>query len=286
MKAIDLHTHSTYSDGTLTPSELVGRAADFGLAAVALTDHDTIDGISEAVSAGIERNIEVIPGVELSTEYLGKEIHIVGLFINYTDTALKKELERLRDTRDKRNILLCQKFTDSGFDISYEEMLELHPNAVLTRAHFADILMKKGYVKSRNEAFDRYLGDGRPFYIAREKMEPATAIKLIHEAGGTAILAHPVLYHLGRVQMNRLMDYLCENKIDGLEAIYSTYHMGDELEMKHIAASRNLLISGGSDYHGGNKPDIEIGIGRGKLFIPYQLLDKIKERSILNKQVL
>ena len=276
MKAIDLHVHSTYSDGTLTPNELVTRAKQFGLSSIALTDHDTIEGVEEAVNAGLENDLEIIPGVELSTEYMGKEIHIVGLFIDYTDENFKKELENLRNTRDNRNILLCKRFKDAGFDISYEEMLELYPDAVLTRAHFADILMKKGYVKSRNEAFDRYIGDRCPFYIKREKMEPATAIELIHNVSGVAILAHPVLYHLGKEQMNKLMDYLCANGIDGLEAIYSTYTLGDELEMKRIAKEHNLLISGGSDYHGGNKPDIEIGKGRGKLFVPYEILEKLR----------
>ena len=160
---------------------------------------------------------------------------------------------------------------------SYDEMKKMYEGAVITRANFADYLVRKGYVKSRNEIFDRYLGDSKPCYVPREKMLPEKAIKMIKSVGGVPVLAHPVLYHMGNEQMNKLMDYLCEHGIAGLEAVYSTYTMGDELEMKHIAKERNLLISGGSDYHGANKPDIELGTGRGHLFVPEEILTKIKE---------
>ena len=160
---------------------------------------------------------------------------------------------------------------------SYDEMKKMYEGAVITRANFADYLVRKGYVKSRNEVFDRYLGDSKPCYVPREKMLPEKAIKMIKSVGGVPVLAHPVLYHMGNEQMNKLMDYLCEHGIAGLEAVYSTYTMGDELEMKHIAKERNLLISGGSDYHGANKPDIELGTGRGHLFVPEEILTKIKE---------
>ena len=227
MKSIDLHVHSTYSDGTLTPSELVKKAFSINLAAMALTDHDTIDGIPEAVSCAADYDIELIPGIELSTFYDKKEIHIVGLYIDYTDKNFKKELESLKQSREKRN--------------------------------------------------EKILGDSKPCYVPREKMLPEKAIKMIKSVGGVPVLAHPVLYHMGNEQMNKLMDYLCEHGIAGLEAVYSTYTMGDELEMKHIAKERNLLISGGSDYHGANKPDIELGTGRGHLFVPEEILTKIKE---------
>ena len=234
MDAIDLHVHSTFSDGTLTPSELISRAKQFHLAAMALTDHDTIEGIPEAVQAASEQNLELVPGVELSTFWDEKEIHIVGLFIEYAD-------------------------------------------AVITRAHFADYLLKKGYIKSRNEAFDRYIGSNGPCYVPRKKMPCAEAIRLIKNAGGVPILAHPVLYHLGKEPMNKLMDYLCDSGIVGLEAIYSTYTAGEEIQMKKLAGERGLILSGGSDYHGANKPHIELGIGRGHLFVPYSLLDEIKK---------
>lgn len=277
MKKVDLHVHSTYSDGTFTPAELVKHSKELNISAFALTDHDTVDGIEEAVNAGNELGIEVVPGVELSTHYDSKEIHIVGLYIDYTDTILKKELYSLRDSRENRNRRICECFAGLGIDIPYETMLELYPDAVITRAHFADYLVHRGITKSRNEAFERYLGDNRPCYVHREKMLPARAIELIKNAGGIAILAHPILYHLGKEQMNKLIQYLCRSGITGLEAIYSTYSTGEEIQMRKLAREHNLLISGGSDFHGANKPGIEMGIGKGRLFIPYEILDNIKK---------
>jgi hypothetical protein len=277
MNAIDLHVHSTFSDGTLTPAELVTRAKQFNLSAIALTDHDTIAGIPEIVEAGKKEDIEIVPGVELSTFYDKTEVHIVGLYIDYTDETFKKELESLRSNRDSRNLQICEKFNAIGIKLDYEEMKLKYADSVITRAHFADFLLEKGYISSRNEAFDRYIGSNGPCYVPRKKITPAQAITLIKNAGGIPILAHPVLYHLGKEQMNRLLDYLCDAGIAGLEAIYSTYTLGDELEMKRLAAQRGLLISGGSDYHGANKPYIELGIGKGHLFVPYSVLEEIKK---------
>ena len=244
---------------------------------MALTDHDTIEGIPEAVQAAKEQNLELVPGVELSTFWDEKEIHIVGLFIDYTDKTFQKELESLRDVRRNRNITMCEKFTQLGIPIDYSDMEKEYADAVITRAHFADYLLKKGYIKSRNEAFDRYIGSNGPCYVPRKKMPCAEAIRLIKNAGGVPILAHPVLYHLGKEPMNKLMDYLCDSGIVGLEAIYSTYTAGEEIQMKKLASERGLILSGGSDYHGANKPHIELGIGRGHLFVPYSLLDEIKK---------
>ena len=276
MKQIDLHVHSTYSDGTLTPEQLVAHAIEMGLSAIALTDHDTVNGIAPALTAGQEMGLEVIPGVELSTFYNNKEIHIVGLYINYTDEAFKIELENQRDGRNARNVKICKAFQELGINIEYEDMKQKYGDIVITRAHFADYLLEKGFIKSRNEAFERYIGDNGPCNIPREKMDPANAIRLIRSVGGVPILAHPVLYHLGNEQMNLLMDHLCEAGLAGLEAMYSTYCMGEEIQMRNLASARNLIISGGSDYHGANKPNIELGTGRGHLFIPYEVLENIK----------
>ena len=277
MKSVDLHVHSTYSDGTLTPAELVTHAKQMGLSAMALTDHDTIEGVEEAVAAGKEQDLEIVPGVELSTFFDEKEIHIVGLYIDYMDTVFKKELENLQAVREKRNFVICERFKALGISVSYEEMRRFYGNAVITRAHFADFLLKKGFIKSRNEAFERYIGANGPCYVPREKMLPARAIELIRAAKGVPVLAHPVLYHLGTESMNKLMGYLCRSGIAGLEAIYSTYSTGEEIQMRRLARENHLIISGGSDYHGANKPHIELGIGRGRLFVPYDVLEGIKK---------
>lgn len=280
MNAIDLHVHSTYSDGTLTPSELVLHAKQLNLSAMALTDHDTIEGIPEAIDAGKQHALEIIPGVELSTFFHDKEIHIVGLYIDYTDETFQKELKDLRNIRSSRNLQMCEKFTELGMPLHYEEMEQKYADAVITRAHFADYLLEKGYIKSRNEAFERFIGPNGPCYVPRKKMTSAEAIRMIKNAGGVPVLAHPVLYHLGNEQMNKLMDYLCDAGIVGLEAIYSTYTMGEEIQMKNLAKKRGLIVSGGSDYHGANKPHIELGIGRGHLFVPYSILEDIKKRRL------
>lgn len=280
MKPIDLHVHSTYSDGTLTPSQLIDKAITTGLAAMAITDHDTIDGIDEALEYAKRKSFELISGIEFSTFFDNKEIHIVGLLIDHTNEALNHELIAQRKSREEKNIKMCKKFEEISIPISYDEMLEQYGNCVITRAHFADYLLKKGYVHDRNEAFSRYIGDGKPCFVERHKMLPEHALKLIKMAGGIAILAHPVLYHLGNEQMTKLMDYLCLHGIDGLEAIYSTYSMGDQIQMQNLASRYHLLISGGSDYHGANKPHIELGTGMGKLFVPYEILEKLKNKSL------
>lgn len=277
MKQIDLHVHSTFSDGTFTPSMLVSEAVNKGLSAIALTDHDTVSGVKEGLEAANKAGIELIPGIELSTFYEKKEIHIVGLFIDYENPDFNRRLDTFRDGRENKNIKMCEKFKDIGIDVSYEEMKSMYAGSVITRAHFADYLLKKGYVRDRNEAFDRYIGDHGPCYVDREKITPKEAIELIHSVGGVAILAHPVLYHLGTTAMHKLMDYLCDNGIQALEAIYSTYSMGDEIQMRNLAKEYNLLISGGSDFHGANKPHILLGTGMGKLFVPYEVLDNLRK---------
>jgi hypothetical protein len=276
MKQIDLHVHSTASDGTFTPTMLVDEAVKKGLAAFALTDHDSVDGINEGLAAAEKAGIELIPGIEFSTFYDKKEIHIVGLFIDHKNSEFTERLNVFKDGRENKNIKMCEKFEEIGIHVSYDEMKSMYAGSVITRAHFADYLLKKGIVKDRNEAFEKYIGDGKKCYVDREKITPKEAIELIHSVGGVAVLAHPVLYHLGSDMMGKLMDYLCENGIQALEAIYSTYSMGEELEMRNLAKKYNLLISGGSDFHGANKPHIQLGTGMGKLFVPYDVLEGLR----------
>jgi len=277
MKTIDLHVHSTYSDGTLTPEELVILAKKQGLSAMALTDHDTIIGVEEAVEAGKKCNIEIVPGIELSAAYGAKEIHIVGLYVDYKDKAFNDVLENLREIRNERNLKIIEKFKELGIEISFDEMKQLYGNAVITRAHFADHLLAKGYIKSRSEAFERYIGENGPCFMSREKLTPEDTIRLITAAHGVPILAHPTLYHLGTSEMNKLLKYLCKAGLKGIEAIYSTYSIGEEIQIKKLASENHLIISGGSDFHGTNKPYLNLGTGRGHLCIPYEVLENIKK---------
>lgn len=282
MELTDLHVHSTASDGTLTPAELVKEAKRVGLKAFALTDHDTINGIEEAMECAKIENIELIPGIEISCSYtsedvINKEIHIVGLFIDYKSEVFKKRLADQLDSRDERNARMIKIMNEAGIDITMEKMIEMFGlQTIITRAHFASYLKTKGYVKSNNEAFEKYLGDGKPFYINRKKLDPKEAIQIIKEAHGVAILAHPILYNLSESQLKKMAISLKKAGLTGIEAIYSTYQNGDETIIRRIAKECGLSISGGSDFHGTNKPYIHLGIGRGNLKIPYEIAVNLK----------
>ncbi|MCM1161267.1 MAG: PHP domain-containing protein [Roseburia sp.] len=277
MKIVDLHVHSTKSDGSYTPSELVDYAVKKGLSAFALTDHDTIEGLEEAFSAAKGKEIEIIPGIEFSTEYQGKDIHILGLYIDYEGEEFKKYLWDFQESRRIRNEKMCQKLMEHRVDISYEGLKERFPGAVLTRAHYARFLWEEGYVSSMKEAFDRYIGDHAPCFLPREKVTPVQAVELILKAGGVPILAHPLLYGMSDKRLEELVAELKEAGLKGIEAIYSTYNSGEERQMKKLAEKYDLLISGGSDFHGAAKPGLDMATGYGKLFIPYEILEKIKE---------
>lgn len=280
---IDLHVHSNKSDGTYAPSDLVNYAAEKGLKAFALTDHDTVDGVTEAITYAKENHpeIEIIPGVELSTEYNGKEVHIVGLFIDITTPSLKEHLEEFIRARDLRNEKMCALLTEAGIPITYQALQERFPGAIITRAHYGRYMLEHGYIKSIKEAFERYVGDHCPYYVTRERVTPQQAVTLIKEAGGIPVLAHPILYGLGKEQLELLVSTLKDVGLVGIEAIYSTYTAADERQIRKLADQYDLLLSGGSDFHGANKPDIDLGVGYGKLYVPDEILEKL--RAELNK---
>lgn len=286
MKPVDLHTHSTRSDGSYTPAELVDYAVAKGLRAVALTDHDTIDGLSEAVdraralSLAGQPSVEVVPGIEFSTKYESKDIHIVGLYISWHEPAFQARLQEFVDSRVSRNVKMCQNLRADGIDITFEKLQAQNPGAVITRAHYASYLLEHGYVKSHQDAFARYLGDHTKYFIPREKVTPAQAVALILGAGGIPILAHPPLYHMSPDGLEHLVFSLKDEGLMGIEVFYSSYTGQDERDMRRLAAKYDLLLSGGSDFHGANKPGLDLGTGYGKLFVPEEVLDKIKERTV------
>lgn len=279
MRAVDLHTHSVCSDGSLTPSELVHRAIKKNLSAIALTDHDTTDGVVEAMEAGKGYDIEIIPGVELSTEYHGKDIHIVGLYIDYTSPKFAAHLTDFLKSRDVRNEKMCARFREEGIPLTYEAIREMYPDCVITRSHYAGYLLEHGYVKSRNEAFDRYLGDHAKCYVPREKLSPEEGVNLILSAGGIPVLAHPILYKMSDANLEILVARLKDAGLIGIEAIYSTYQLADERLIRNMAKKYDLAISGGSDFHGDAKPGLDLGNGYGKLFVPEDVLSGLKEKA-------
>ncbi|MGL5259080.1 MAG: Cof-type HAD-IIB family hydrolase [Lachnospiraceae bacterium] len=275
MTAIDLHVHSYFSDGTFTPSELVDYAIKKDLSAFALTDHDTVEGISFAIEYAKDKNIEVIPGIELSTDYNGKDIHILGLYIDYTDVNFLNQLNKFVNNRDIRNEKMCDLLCADGISISYHQLQERYQHSVITRAHFAKFLLEKGYVSSLKEAFDRYVGDNCKYFVPRFKITPKEAISLILSAKGIPILAHPLLYHLSKHKIDHLVSLLKKDGLMGIEAVYPTHSQGEEREIRKLAKKYNLCISGGSDFHGTTKPKLDLGVGYGTLFVPADLLDSI-----------
>lgn len=282
MLPIDLHVHSNRSDGTYTPGQLVDYALEKGLAAFALTDHDTVDGLDEAISraAQLRRESllvpEVIPGIEFSTEYQGQDVHVVGLYIDHHNLSFRKQLQEFVDSRTARNRKMCRLLREAGVAVSYEALLEEFPDSVITRAHYAKYLLNHGYIQSMKEAFDRYVGDHCPCFVPREKVTPVQAVKLILEAEGIPVLAHPILYHMSDERLDTLTAELKETGLIGIEAVYSTYKPHEERQIRALAKKYDLLLSGGSDFHGSNKPGLDLGTGYGNLFVPYELLKNLK----------
>ena len=276
MEQIDLHVHSNASDGTYTPTEVILTAKQAGLSAIALTDHDTVAGIKEAKEAAKVQNIELIVGSEFSCHYQNTEIHILGFFLNETNEELLTNFHVLVENRKKRNLSMIEKFNLAGIPITLEMLYANNPNTVITRAHFARALLELGVVSSKDQAFQKYLNSNCPFYVPRPKLDPKEIIGVIKRAGGMAFLAHPMLYHLGYQQVSSMLDSLIEYGLEGVEVYHSSNHALESSYLKSMALSKKLLISGGSDFHGSNKPDIFIGKGRGNLFVPYELLENIK----------
>ena len=277
MGIVDLHVHSNKSDGNFTPSELVDYAVEKGLHAFALTDHDTTEGLDEAIAAATGKEIEVIPGIEFSTEYEGKDIHIVGLYIDHKSEVFSKQIQAFVDSRTLRNRKMCANLQSAGIDISYEKLLAAFPDAVITRAHYAKYLLDHGAVNSMPEAFDKYLGDHTRYFVPREKVTPMQAVKLILDAGGIPVLAHPTLYHMSDKRLELLLYRLKEAGLAAMECIYSTYTPSEERQMKKLADKYGLLPSGGSDFHGTTKPKLDLAVGYGNLTVSEEILTNLKK---------
>jgi predicted metal-dependent phosphoesterase TrpH len=279
MRFIDLHTHTTYSDGSFTPTEIVRMAAEAGLAAVAITDHDSVAGNAEAVEAGPIYGVEVVPGVEISVNHGGPSYHVLGYFIDYLYGPLISSLEAIRRFRDERNVKIVAKLNELGMQVTLEEIEAEARGESVGRPHVAAVLLHKGYVSSNQEAFDRYLAKGKPAYIDRDRLSAADGIDLIQEAGGVAVFAHPGIYKWdGPDDLRRTVAEFAEMGIVGLEAFYSDHTPEDERRITTLADEFGLLVTGGTDFHGKAKPEFELGRGTGNLAVSYEHLQKLKER--------
>lgn len=275
-RRVDLHTHTTASDGTLTPGELVSLAGDTGLGAVAITDHDSVAGLAEGLAAGEALGVRVIPGVEISTAEEGCEIHIVGLFLRRDCGELLDFLAERKKERIKRNQRLLDRLREIGMPLSPEEIT---PGAggLLTRTHVAEAMARRGWAATPVEALERYLIPGKPGWVEKNTPPPKVCAEIIHRAGGLAFLAHLDRIHKGDADHSLTIAWrvLTQAGLDGLEARYATYSPQWEQTADSLAEELGLLRSGGSDFHGARKPN-RLGTGLGGLFVPESWLEKIE----------
>ena len=277
-KWIDLHVHTFHSDGTLSPSELVRHACEKGLAAIAITDHDFVTGIDEAVEAGKEIGIEVIPGVEYSTKFENKSIHILGLNIDHRNKDIIEIAIAARNDYNEKRKQVISKFEEIGFDgLSWEELQSMN-KIKPTLLHLCEYLVIKGIAGGLLEVKEKYLGKGKAAHVKSSKRELSVpeAVSLIHNAGGIAIWAHPVLCEFEPSELEETAAAFKKMKVDGIEAYQSKHSKTDIQDIIGLAKKYDLLISGGSDYHGNLDTDCELGIVCDAQRIPYSILDKMK----------
>lgn len=291
---VDLHVHSNVSDGTLTPSEVVRHAYEKGLKAIALTDHDTVEGIEEALAECIRLNeklagmgvkerkelwnpFEVVPGIEISCNYGKAELHILGLFVDYKNREFRDALGEIRQKRIARNQKMIELFHKHNMDITMEDLYHGNPDTVVTRAHFARLMQEKGYVKTKADAFKRYIGPGCPLYLPKPTITPEHAMNMLAMAKAVPVLAHPYLYKLGDAGTEECVQYLMKLGLKGVEAYHSSNNRYESGKLKDMAVRNGLFVTGGSDFHGTNKPDIEIGCGRGGLRVHESLLEDVRK---------
>lgn len=284
MPGIDLHAHTTASDGEHSPTELVEKAAAIGLAALAVTDHDTTAGVAEAVQAGHRLGLEIVPGIELSAEPprtpsgARSQCHILGLFIDPACVDLLERLQGVIDHRNRRNALIVERMRNElGWDVTLAEVERVAGGDVIARPHFARVMVEKGYVASVREAFDIYLGKGGKVYVDRDRLTPEEAIGLIHRAGGVASLAHPNNLRMSEEETEAYVRGLREMGLDALEARYNLHTPEDTARYLALAERLGLATSGGSDFHGLSvKPTVHLGHVEGALPAPYALLEALR----------
>lgn len=276
MSFVDLHVHSNASDGSFSPYEVVGLAKEAGLSAMALTDHDTVSGVAEALKAGKTLGIEVIPGIEVSSSYQGTEIHILGLFVNPDDPILLQMLEEMRMKRDRRNEEMLARFAEDSICFTREELCGDNPDTVITRAHVAKALLARGLGSSISQIFKKYLTPGGRYCPPKDFLAPEEVVKTLLADHAFVALAHPFLYKLGDKKTEELVGFMADLGMQGLEVYHSSCNQLESRKLQEMASRFRLLPTGGSDFHGSNKPDISIGTGRGGLRVSSLLLDDIK----------
>ncbi|MEJ2715829.1 MAG: PHP domain-containing protein [Deltaproteobacteria bacterium] len=276
---IDLHVHTNYSDGTLSPRELLGCASERGLEALAVTDHDTVEGVPEALQEGKRVGVEVVPGVEISAQWERGILHVLGYFVRTDHPELIETLAYLKQEREDRNTKILARLHDLDVDISLDEVNREAGCGVPGRPHIAGVMVKKRYVATIQDAFDRYLKRGASAYIKKAKLEPIEAMQLIIRAHGLPVLAHP--HSLAEEDPSRFADTvkrLADHGLQGIEVYYPKHTPDQTRTFLELARRFDLGVTGGTDFHGSNKPEIELGVVPGQGPLPYSLLSELKER--------
>lgn len=276
-KLCDLHTHSTYSDGTLTPAQLIQTAREAGLSAIVLSDHNTVAGLSAFMEAAKGTGVEAVPGVEFSTEYCGTELHILGLFVKpcHYDT-INALLQQFLDRKDKSNYEMVQRLNQAGIPLDYEKIRSQSAGSI-NRAVIGAEMVRLGCCESVKQAFSDWLSPKKGYYIPPLRPDAFETIRFIKSIGAVAVLAHPFL-SMDETSLRRFLPEAVAAGLDGMEVYYSTFDEETTKLAQHIAGEYGLLPSGGSDFHGENKPDISMGTGKGNLRIPTQLLESLRDR--------
>ncbi len=279
MNYVDLHVHSAASDGSLSPRQVVVTAKAQGLRAIALTDHDTIEGLEEALAAGAELGLEVIPGIEISADHEPGSMHILGYFINYRNGRLDEQLRVLKQARAERNPQIIAKLQKLGLAITMAEVQEVSGGGQVGRPHIAQVLVQKGYVANFQEAFGKYIGNHGPAYVTKFRFPPQDAIAMITAAGGLASLAHPfTLEYSSTGHLRMILQQLQDWGLAALEVYYPEHPPERQGIYKKLAQELGLLTTGGSDYHGVIKPEVKIGQVGPNQYVSYELAEKLKER--------
>ena len=279
-KLCDLHTHSYFSDGTLSPTEVVELAEREQLEAVVLCDHNTVMGLDEFIKAGENKKVVTVPAVEFSTDYGEIELHIIGMFIGRESYHIVTELmEEVQDRKEKSNIELINRLRAAGFNISLEEIKKKTHTGRINRAHIAVELTEKGYTESTSDAFKRYLNPSVGYYIPPKRPDSFEIIKFIKKIGGISILAHPYLNLKTESELKAFLNKAKEFGLDGMEVIYPLFSDAETVSAKKLAIEFGLIPSGGSDFHGTNKPDIQLGKGKRNIEVPVEYYLKLKEKS-------
>ena len=267
MNYADLHLHTNFSDGAYSPEELVKKAKDTGLVAISVVDHDTVLGVKSAMEAGRAQGVEVIPGIELTAEEESQEVHILGYFIDHTNQDLLKRLVILKDNRVERIYKICDKLKELGVPLEPDSVFKLAENGTVGRLHIARALVSGGFIRNTYEAFQKYIGDRGPAYVLGFRFGTRDAIKLIKEAGGIPVLAHPCTMH-----KDEFIPRFVEYGLMGLEVYYPEHSQSMVNFYEEMAKTLGLLVTGGSDCHGDAKEEIKIGL----IKLPYEFVEKLK----------